>query len=125
MKRRVFTLLAVIAVLLALAVPGDAERRHGGGRGPRVHGHGGGLLWEQILGFELLNWGLWELSRQHFPPPQPPVIIERERDRYLLPPPQTVEPSSVYYCTDPQGYYPYVDYCYGEWTRVAPPLPEE
>lgn len=48
-------------------------------------------------------------------PSSPPVYIERES-----------EPQSgywYYYCTSPQGYYPYVTQCPGGWQRVKPEPP--
>lgn len=55
-------------------------------------------------------------------PAAPPVYIEREADSAAAP-----EASAYwYYCTDPEGYYPYVRACPGGWQAVAPqPAGEE
>jgi len=52
-------------------------------------------------------------------PTEPPVYIEREEA--VEPAPQTS--ASWYYCTDPQGYYPYVEQCPGGWQAVPPRPP--
>jgi hypothetical protein len=54
-------------------------------------------------------------------PATPPVYIEREADS------AAPEASAYwYYCTDPEGYYPYVRACPGGWQAVAPqPAGEE
>ncbi|MBS4097978.1 MAG: hypothetical protein KGZ83_14195 [Sulfuricella sp.] len=78
-------------------------------------------------------------------PPTPPVYIERTD----IPPALTVQPppaiqapapapvppavqapapapeSYWYYCTDPQGYYPYVKSCPLGWQKVAPAVPQQ
>lgn len=33
--------------------------------------------------------------------------------------PGTVLPSYVYFCSKPDGYFPYVPQCYGQWQRVV------
>lgn len=54
-------------------------------------------------------------------PATPPVYIEREADSATAP-----EASAYwYYCTKPQGYYPYVKECPGGWQAVAPQPPGE
>ncbi len=62
----------------------------------------------------------WYYPRYGYPyppvvsvPATPPVYIERA---------QTDEPAAAswYYCTNPQGYYPYVEKCPGGWQAVAP-----
>jgi len=49
-------------------------------------------------------------------PTEPPVYIERGALAESAP--QTS--ASWYYCADPQGYYPYVEQCRGDWQAVAP-----
>lgn len=53
------------------------------------------------------------------PPSAQPVYIEQAEPQ--APP---VQPSqSWYYCSKPQGYYPYVKNCPGGWQQVAPQPP--
>ena len=47
--------------------------------------------------------------------PAPSQYVEREAAR--------VAPASWYYCSDPQGYYPYVQQCRAGWQRVSPTPP--
>jgi hypothetical protein len=55
-------------------------------------------------------------------PASPPVYIEREDDSAAAP----GTSAYWYYCTDPEGYYPYVRACPGGWQAVAPqPADEE
>ncbi|MDD2761640.1 MAG: hypothetical protein PHH11_15275 [Methylomonas sp.] len=52
-------------------------------------------------------------------PTEPPVYIERT-------PPQTVQPQPGYwyYCSNPEGYYPYVRECPSGWRQVDPIPPQ-
>lgn len=52
------------------------------------------------------------------PPPSPPVYIERS------PPLNNQLPSGYwYYCSNPEGYYPYVNDCPTGWRQVDPVPP--
>lgn len=129
MKRYVCISLTVIAVLLVSAMPGQAERFRGGGRG--------GPGWGPVLGLGL-GLGLWELSRPYYSYPYysyydvPPVVIQQQApDVYVQPAPQFApappvpEPNYWYYCQDPQGYYPYVKQCPKGWMKVVPTPPAQ
>lgn len=48
-------------------------------------------------------------------PPPPPVYIEQ-----AAPAPDPADKTYWYYCTDPQGYYPYVRDCKVQWQTVEP-----
>lgn len=59
----------------------------------------------------------------YYPPtvivrPEPQVYIERSAPQ---PAPQTQ--AYWYYCTNPQGYYPYIKDCPGGWLQVVPSPP--
>lgn len=53
------------------------------------------------------------------PPPPPPAYYDGPTPRDYGPSP-SVQPqeNSWYYCRDPEGYYPYVQDCRGEWEAV-------
>lgn len=53
-------------------------------------------------------------------PPSPPVYIEKGSESSGPAGPAT---SYWYYCTDPQGYYPYVKDCQTSWMTVLPQAP--
>jgi len=58
------------------------------------------------------------------PPPSPDYYDDGpppQRD-YGPPPSEQAQGQSWYYCEDPQGYYPYVEDCRGEW-RTVPAMP--
>ncbi|MCM0083783.1 hypothetical protein L4X63_19530 [Geomonas sp. Red32] len=70
-------------------------------------------------------WGPWWWG-----PPvvvqQEPVIIREEPPIYIQQQPQPEPQQYWYYCSDPNGYYPYVKKCPKGWMRVAPtPAPPD
>jgi hypothetical protein len=108
MKKTIFVLLAVMALVLGNTVPGEARGGHGGGRF-------GVDLW---LG---PGWGPWWGPYPYAYPyayPPSPVIIEKQPDLYIEPQPQ--EQRYWYFCKDPEGYYPYVKRCPNGWMKVVP-----
>lgn len=126
MKRFMQISVVVMAVLVACASPGQAERFHGGGRG--------GWGWGPAVGVGLLGLGLWEMSYPYYAYPYypsaypaPVVVQQPATEVYVQPAPQQpAETSYWYYCQNPQGYYPYVKRCPGGWMKVvpAPPPPQ-
>jgi hypothetical protein len=52
-------------------------------------------------------------------PSAPPVYIEQGAQQA----PQAPAAGWWYYCSDPQGYYPYVTQCPGGWQQVSPQPP--
>lgn len=61
------------------------------------------------------------------PPPYyyypPPVVVRPEPQVYIeraAPQPAPQTQNYWYYCTNPQGYYPYVKGCPGGWLHVVP-----
>ena len=129
MKRSLLISLAIAAVLLMSAMPGEAGRGyHGGGRG-------WGLSWGPVVGLGL-GLGLLGLSYPYYGYPYHPeynrypdyypaaVIEQPSAGIYLQPAPQQpVTPTYWYYCRDPEGYYPYVKQCPGGWMKVVPSAP--
>jgi hypothetical protein len=58
-------------------------------------------------------------------PYYPPVVVTPPPQVYVQPAPQIPSPPPPasaywYYCEDPQGYYPQVQQCSGDWQPVAP-----
>jgi hypothetical protein len=49
-------------------------------------------------------------------PASPPAYIEQDNA-------QAAESNYWYYCTNPEGYYPYVKQCPGGWQKVVPQPP--
>lgn len=64
-------------------------------------------------------------------PASPPVYIEQGQPQLLPQPPVAenapAQPQSNYwyYCSKPEGYYPYVKQCPGGWQQVAPRPPAQ
>jgi hypothetical protein len=54
--------------------------------------------------------------------PAAPVYVEKGGDAAG---PATSSPNYWYYCTDPQGYYPYVKDCQANWLTVLPQAPAQ
>lgn len=61
----------------------------------------------------------------------PPVVMSPEPTTYVQQSaPSTAQPAPSqggnywYYCSDPQGYYPYVQQCNAGWQRVSPTPPQ-
>ncbi|WP_305906976.1 hypothetical protein Q9L42_018245 [Methylomarinum sp. Ch1-1] len=52
-------------------------------------------------------------------PSEPPVYIERQTPQSS----QQLPAGYWYYCTDPEGYYPYVKECSSGWRQVDPAPP--
>lgn len=56
-------------------------------------------------------------------PAAPPVYIEQGPGPDAPPTQPVPPPNAWYYCSNPDGYYPYVRQCPGGWQRVAPHPP--
>jgi len=50
-------------------------------------------------------------------PAAPPTYVQQ------APPAPVVQQNKWYYCTNPEGYYPYVKECPGGWQQVEPSIP--
>lgn len=118
MKKFMQISVAIVAVLMACATPGEAH---------------GGWGWGPAVGLGLLGLGLWEASSPHYAYPYypyaypgPVVIQQPATEVYVQPAPQRAAESGYwYYCQDSQGYYPYVRRCPGGWMKVVPSPPPE
>ena len=123
MKRFLQISVAIVAVLMACATPGQADRFHGGGWG---------WGWGPALGVGLLGLGLWEASYPHYAYPYypdaypgPVVVQQPATEVYAQPASQrSAESGYWYYCQNPEGYYPYVRRCPNGWMKVVPSPPE-
>ncbi len=111
--------MAILAVLLAVALPPVAEAGNGHSN-TRVYIGGSFWLGPPAWGPAYYGPGYWG-PRYYYPPPAyyapAPVIVQ--------PAPQYVERTQPdadywYYCENPRGYYPYVRTCPGGWMRVVP-----
>jgi hypothetical protein len=88
----------------------------GGFWGPRFHG---GVFVGPRFGFGVYA-PLWVPPPAYYAPP--PVVVQQG---YVPPPAYGPQPEVAgpnpgywYYCNNPQGYYPYVRECTGEWQNV-------
>ncbi len=95
------------------------------------HGHGGGRF-----GIGIVIGPAWPYypPNYYYPnyyPAYPPNVIIQSPPVYVeqgapAPPPAQVPENYWYYCSSPQGYYPYIKECPAGWQKVAPqptPLP--
>ena len=146
MKKIYLLLLVVFVVLSIVALPvpamsaggGHGGGGHGGGGhggwGHSGWGHGGwghggwgygGWGWGWGLGLDPWWWGYPYYYYSYYDGynpyyAAPPVGIQRQPQVYVQPAPQQEEQSYWYFCSNPQGYYPYVKKCPGGWMKVVP-----
>lgn len=116
MKKGICLAFTVLILVFASALPAHARDGH-------ERGHGGfvfrGGVW-------IGPWGPW-WGPPYYPYypyyPEPPV--QEQPPVYVQPPAQSEEEQYYwYYCTNPQGYYPYVKECPNGWMKVVPsPVP--
>jgi hypothetical protein len=81
------------------------------------HSHG------PILHFGFSAGPIWGPFPRYYAPVvvervPPPVYIERQSDE--LSPASPAQTGYWYYCSESQGYYPYVRECPGRWQKVPP-----
>jgi hypothetical protein len=112
--------------------PSGGYHGHGGYYRPGgYYGHGGHDHWSVGIYFDPFWYGPWYYPgpyyRPYYYPPavvpvpvEPPVYVQRDDAAGTAPPASAY----WYYCSDPQGYYPYVKQCKVEWQAVAPRPPE-
>ncbi len=112
---------------------GNGGGWHGDGGGWRDGGggwHGGGWRggwYGPAIGFSFGIPGYWGWPYAYgypyaYPAPYP-VYAPSEPSAYIedsTQAPQASGPIYWYYCTDPQGYYPYVQNCTKPWVQVLP-----
>ena len=114
MKKGVWLILVAVILVIASALPSQADWRGGHGGS---HFRGG--IW--------IGPGWWGPPYYPYYYPyyaEPPVIIERQAPVYVQPN-QQQEQDYWYYCTKPQGYYPYIKKCTGGWLKVVPSAPSD
>lgn len=117
MKKNIFIILGVMAIIMVTSLPGYA-------RGPHFHsgasvwiGPGWGVGWGP-------GWGPGWVAPVYprYYPYYPPAASYAEPPpaEYYDPAPLPEQPEYWYYCKKPKGYYPYVRSCPDGWTKVAP-----
>ncbi len=112
MKKSACLILFAVMLILSSAIPG-----HAGG-----HYSFRGSVW--------IGPGWWGPPYPYYYPyypyySEPPAVIERQAPAYVQPNDQKPEQSYWYYCTKPQGYYPYIKKCPGGWLKVVPSAPSD
>ena len=114
MKRTICTLVAIAALLLTGVSPGFASR---GGH----FGHGGHVSLGFYIGAPFWGPGWWGPAYTGYPyyPPRT-VTIRQQPDTYSSQSVPADKPTYWYFCTEPEGYYPYVKHCPKGWLKVVP-----
>jgi hypothetical protein len=133
---KIGTFLLGFLLLCTAAVSGSAwADRYGRGRGHYGHGYYGhgprvGVVVGIPFGYPWYGYGMppYYAPYNNYPPyyyprqvivqPEPQVYIERAA-------PQAAPQAQAYwhYCSNPQGYYPYVKECPAGWQQVMPTPP--
>jgi hypothetical protein len=96
---------------------------HGGGGYYGHGGYGGGYRGHSSFGF---SFGVPYYSYPYYSYPYyaPPVItVPSAPPVYIQQAPPVIQqtpPGYWYYCTNPQGYYPYIKQCLNSWQQVEP-----
>jgi hypothetical protein len=144
MKKALSVFVLVFLVLLSVSMlPGDAVAAdghggghggghsgggwgHGGGHGGGGWGHGGGHGWGWGWGFGWSPWWGYGWGYPYYPYYYPydsyyeaPATVYQQQPAYQESTRQE-EQSYWYFCTKPQGYYPYVKRCPSGWLKVVP-----
>lgn len=93
---------------------------HGGGWAYGGHYGGGWGLGVYGLGYGSNYYGSYYSPYYAYPPavvvpPAPPVYIQQ-----AAPATQNFQPGYWYYCSNPEGYYPYIKVCLNTWQQVEP-----
>jgi hypothetical protein len=125
MKKTGYLAMTVITLLLVSTVTGHAGGYYGG-RG----GWGGGPAFRGSVWIGP-GWGAWGPGWGAWGPPvylfntNPQVFIQQQPQIFVEP--QQTQPEEQgywYYCTNPQGYSPYVKKCPTGWLKVVPAPPQ-
>ena len=120
MKRMLCTIVAATALFLTAVSPGQARGGHGG-----HFGHGGHVGVGFFVGGPFWDPWWWGPAYPSYPYyPSRTVIIRQQPATYSQQPSQADKPAYWYFCTDPEGYYPYVKHCPEGWLKVLP-TPED
>lgn len=109
-------------IMIGLLPADDAAARGRGGGHLRPHIHGGGFRVYPSLSWSF-GYGYGPFWSPYYPPRvyvpvQPPIYIEQAP----VAPAAPAAENYWYYCSNPQGYYPYVQQCSVDW-QLIPPTP--
>jgi hypothetical protein len=124
------SLIAMVAGVLLLAFTPVLAGPHGGGY--RGGGHHGGGYWGPRVGIYYGGLGYGHGYGYGYPYVYAPMVITTESLPQTLiqqdaPAGETTqnEPATHYwyYCTQPAGYFPYVQNCSQPWMKVVPQIP--
>lgn len=118
----ILALPVLLAVLLGIAIPGEAHRHFHRHFVPRSRVFVGTTVFVGP-GFWGPPWPYWR-DPYWYPAYAPPVMIREEPQVYVqqqpAPPPPQPQQYSWYYCPDTKTYYPYVQQCPSGWLKVVP-----
>lgn len=130
-------LVSIIIALLINLYSGPVLAHGGGGHGGfgghhgGGFGHHGGFRGGYYGGIGGLYFGMgYPYGYRYgygYPYYSPPVTIQAPPITYIQQPAPVVQqyPAGYwYYCTNPEGYYPYVKTCPNAWQQVAPVPPD-
>lgn len=120
-----YAVLTISALAVSFNAIGGPHHHHHGGRhyGGYYRGH---PSFGFYFGLPLYPRSYYPYSPYYYPyyppeivtvPVEPPVYIERERS---VPQTQQLPEGYWYYCSNPEGYYPYIKECPGGWRQVDP-----
>ena len=131
LKTKMFSAMVALSAMV-LSIGADADSHPRGGHFGGGHYGGGYYRGHPSFGF---YWGVPLYPRPYYPyypyyypyyPPQivtvptsPPVYIERGEPQST----QQLPGGYWYYCSDPEGYYPYIKECPSGWRQVEPVPP--
>lgn len=118
MKRTLFFLVFILSGTLVSGTV-FADRYHG-----HYHGHSrtsigimfGGPIWPSPV---YAPYYPYYPYAPYYPYPQT-VVIQSTPTTYIEKTPENNAQHYWYYCSDPQGYYPYILKCKANWQRVIP-----
>lgn len=120
-RTKTLTILLLGAVLAGSGAYADPfhKTRHFGGRFYGHHRHPGFSFYFGTPWYPSPYYS-YPYYYPYYPPvvtvpTEPPVYIERDPPRQ-----QPLSPGYWYYCTNPEGYYPYVKECPYGWRQVDP-----
>ncbi|HEY8095718.1 MAG TPA: hypothetical protein VIE65_06425, partial [Methylobacter sp.] len=142
MSRRLSTVFMIVIALFFSrgALARDGGDRHGGvfkgghvreehfeGSRHRNDGEfeffqGSPFFWPDFYYWPYYTYPPYYSSPTMIMPSVPPAYIDQGT---VVPQIQPIQPNNLDYCSDPAGYYPYVQECSSGWRRIDPPLIEQ